>query len=96
MRSDKAREHRQHARSLHDLYVPEEWINDGDAIVVAPMGSIAAGPLRRKKGILYADIDKEAARQARRSLDVCGHYARPDIFSFSVNRKPLDPVTFLD
>jgi len=78
------------------LFSPEEWINDGDAVVIKPMGAIAAGPHRREKGILYAEIDPEAARRARRSLDVCGHYSRPDIFSFSVNRKPLTPVTFLD
>jgi nitrilase len=78
------------------LFTPDEWINDGDAVVVKPMGAIAAGPYHREKGILYAEIDPEAARRARRSLDVCGHYSRPDIFSFSVNRKPLAPVTFLD
>jgi nitrilase len=76
------------------LFKPEEWINDGDAVVVKPMGAIAAGPHTRQKAILYAEIDKETARRARRSLDVCGHYARPDIFSLSVNRKPLDPVAF--
>ncbi len=78
------------------LFNPDEWINDGDAVVVNPAGIVAAGPLHREKGILYAEIDIEAARQARRSLDVCGHYARPDIFSFSVNRKPLHPVEFSD
>ena len=60
------------------------------------MGAIAAGPLKREKGILYAEIDREAARRARRSLDVCGHYSRPDIFSFSVDRRPLNPVQFTD
>ena len=78
------------------LFTSEEWINDGDAVVVKPMGTIAAGPHHREKGILYAEIDPEAARRARRSLDVCGHYSRPDIFSFSVDRKPLAPATFLD
>ena len=78
------------------LFKPDEWINDGDAVVVKPMGAIAAGPLNREKGILYADIDAEAARRARRSIDVCGHYSRPDIFSFAVNRKPLPPVVFSD
>lgn len=78
------------------LYKPDEWINDGDAVVVNPSGEIIAGPLHREKGILYAEIDIEAARQARRSLDVSGHYARPDIFSLSVNRKPLQPAEFLD
>jgi nitrilase len=78
------------------LYPPDEWINDGDAVVISPAGAVTAGPLHREKGILYADIDIEAARRARRSLDVCGHYARPDIFSFSVNRKPLHPAEFSD
>jgi nitrilase len=78
------------------LFTPEEWINPGDAVVVKPNGAVAAGPLNREKGILYADIDAEESRRARRSLDVCGHYARPDIFSLSVSRKPLDPVAFSD
>ena len=65
------------------LFKPEEWINAGDAVVIKPNGAMAAGPLNREKGILYADIDAEEARRARRSLDVCGHYARPDIFSLS-------------
>lgn len=78
------------------LFDPEEWINDGNAVVVKPGGAVFAGPLMREKGVLYADIDKEEARRARRSLDVCGHYSRPDIFSFSVDRRPLRPVTFSD
>ena len=78
------------------LFPSEEWINDGDAVVVKPMGAIVAGPHHRQKGILYAEIDAETARRARRSLDVCGHYSRPDIFSLSVNRRPLDPAIFLD
>jgi nitrilase len=78
------------------LYKPEEWINDGNATVVNPSGAVVAGPLTREKAILYAEIDVEAARRARRSVDVTGHYARPDVFSLSVNRKPLPPVEFVD
>ena len=78
------------------LYKPDEWINDGDAVVINPAGTVTAGPLHREKGILFAEIDVEAARRARRSLDVCGHYARPDVFSFSVNRKPYLPAEFSD
>ncbi|MBA1147685.1 carbon-nitrogen hydrolase family protein [Ectothiorhodospiraceae bacterium WFHF3C12] len=78
------------------LFEPDEWINDGNAVVVKPMGAIAAGPLYREKGILYAEIDNDAAKAARRSLDVCGHYARPDLFSFSVDRSPREPVTFTE
>jgi nitrilase len=78
------------------LFDPDEWINNGEAVVIQPTGAIAAGPLKREKGILYAEIDAEAARRARRSLDVCGHYARPDIFSLSVSRRSLRPIAFLD
>jgi len=78
------------------LFEAEEWINDGDAVVVAPNGKVAAGPLHRDKAILYAEIDAEAAKRARRSMDVAGHYARPDVFSFSVDRRLGRPAEFSD
>lgn len=78
------------------LYQPDEWINDGDAVVIKPNGAVAAGPLHREKGILYADLDPEEARRARRSLDVAGHYSRQDIFTLSVDRRPSQPVAFED
>ena len=73
---------------------PEEWINDGDSVVVAPGGKIIAGPLRREAGILYADIDLDAVSAARRRLDVAGHYARPDVFRLHVNRQRQSPLSF--
>jgi nitrilase len=72
----------------------EDWLCDGDAVVVKPFGRVAAGPLRREKGVLFAEIDPEVARRSRRSLDVTGHYARPDLFKLTVNRAPMKPVEF--
>ncbi|MEX5726722.1 nitrilase [Rhodovulum iodosum] len=72
---------------------PEEWINDGDAVVMKPFGGPVAGPMHREKGLLWAEIDPAAAAAARRKFDVTGHYARPDIFHLSVNRSPQRPVT---
>jgi nitrilase len=72
----------------------EEWVNPGDSVVIAPGGKIVAGPMRQEPGILYADIDKQQTGLARRSLDVVGHYARPDIFKLSVNTTPQSPVEF--
>ncbi|MDR6926123.1 carbon-nitrogen hydrolase family protein [Pseudomonas sp. BE134] len=75
---------------------PQEWINDGDSVVVNPQGRIVAGPLHREAGILYADIDVSVVAPARRALDVTGHYARPDIFELQVRRTPATAVRYID
>jgi nitrilase len=72
----------------------DEWINAGDSVVVAPGGRIAAGPMRQQRGIVYADLDLERVTQARRTLDVVGHYARPDLFRLHVDTRPARPVVF--
>ena len=74
----------------------EEWINDGDSVVVSPQGRVVAGPLHKEAGILYADIDVSLVAPARRALDVTGHYARPDIFELQVRRTPATAVHYID
>jgi len=78
------------------VFPAEEWINGGGAMVVNPSGSIVAGPLVEKKEILYSETDTDASKKARRSLDVAGHYSRPDIFSLEINRGSSRPVDFED
>lgn len=73
---------------------PEEWINLGDSVIVDPSGNVVAGPLRREYGFLYADIALDRVGMAKRTLDVVGHYARPDVFQLHVNRERQAPVTF--
>lgn len=63
-------------------------------MIVEPGGNIVAGPLHEELGILYADLDLERVGVARRSLDVVGHYSRPDIFRLQVNDDRLVPVEF--
>jgi nitrilase len=74
----------------------EEWINSGDAVVVDPTGAIVLGPAHRERGIFYADCDPSRAQAARRSLDVVGHYHRPDVFRLEVDRTARPPVAFED
>ena len=78
------------------LFKDEEWINPGDAIAVKPGGTLVAGPLHEEKSILYAMIDADTARAARKSLDVAGHYSRPDVFQLNVDRQPKPPAVFRD
>lgn len=72
----------------------DEWINQGDSVVIAPGGEIVAGPMRNAVGFLEADIDIAGVAAARRSLDVVGHYSRPDIFTLKVDARAQSPLEF--
>lgn len=83
------------APGMTDLYPSaDEWINAGDSAVIAPSGKVVVGPLRNDVGVLYADIDSQDIVNARRTLDVTGHYSRSDLFSLHVHTGPLHPVNF--
>ncbi|SEO81885.1 nitrilase [Salinihabitans flavidus] len=72
----------------------DEWVNPGDAVIYKPFGGVHAGPMHQEKGLLISDIDVSAARSSRRKFDASGHYARPDVFTLTVNRSRQAPVTF--
>jgi len=75
------------------LYAEPRWLNPGDSVIVAPGGQIAAGPMHEQHGILTTVIDVNRSTAEHRTLDVTGHYARPDIFDLRVNRAPQVPIT---
>jgi nitrilase len=81
----------QRAKLFPDL---DEWFNPGDSVVVAPDGKVVAGPLHEEHGILYAECDPARSAAAKRTLDVTGHYGRPDIFRLEVDREARVPVEF--
>lgn len=58
-------------------------LNGGSAII-APDGSILAGPVFDEETILVAELDLSRIREESLTLDVTGHYSRPDIFEFKV------------
>ncbi len=72
----------------------EEWVNPGDSVVIAPGGEIMAGPMNKEVGILYHELDRERVSSAKRTLDVAGHYSRPDIFQLHVNTQAQSPCVF--
>lgn len=63
-----------------------EWINTGNSCIISPKGQLLAGPLDSEEGILYAEINMNEIIEAKRSLDVVGHYSRPDVLYFSINK----------
>ena len=67
----------------------------GGSLIVAPLGKVLVGPDYSGETILYADIDPEDVVRARYDFDVVGHYARPDVFSLSVNVAPQNAVVRL-
>lgn len=71
-----------------------EWINPGDSCVIAPGGDWLVEPLHQSEGILYSSIDPDKVAVARRSLDVAGHYSRPDIFQLQVKSEPQSSIQF--
>ena len=72
---------------------PDEWMMHGRSVIVGPLGEILAGPLVDAEGILTAEIDIDDLIGAKLDFDAVGHYARPDLFSLSVDEKPHLPVT---
>ncbi|MEU0791420.1 carbon-nitrogen hydrolase family protein [Amycolatopsis sp. NPDC005961] len=67
----------------------------GGSVIVGPLGDVLAGPLRDAEGLITASIGLGEIVTARKSLDVSGHYARPDVFALTVDERPRDGVTFL-
>ena len=67
----------------------KEWINTGNSCIIDPKGKFLAGPLDTQQGIIYAELNMNEIIEAKRMFDVAGHYSRPDVFNFSIN-KPLN------
>jgi nitrilase len=68
------------------------WLEEGNTVVVAPSGTVLAGPVRQREETLIADLSLRDVTVARRHLDPAGHYNRPDIFRLQVNTSPRPAV----
>jgi nitrilase len=71
---------------------PETVLMRGGSAIVDPLGHVLAGPDFSGEAVLSAEIDPGQAARAKYDFDVVGHYARPDIFTLSVNEAPMLPV----
>ena len=69
------------------------WIEPGNSLVVAPNGTLLAGPVREAEETLVVDLDLGQPLARRRFLDPTGHYNRPDVFRLMVDTTKREAVT---
>lgn len=62
----------------------DQWLSGGSAII-GPNGRYIAGPADNTEQLLTAEVDPGLITEELMTLDVCGHYARPDVFKLTVN-----------
>lgn len=71
-----------------DLIDQPEMMCAGGSVIISPMGEVLAGPLWNQEGLLVAELDFSLLAKSKLDFDVTGHYARPDVFEFKVNKQP--------
>jgi len=63
----------------------DTFVLNGGSAIIAPDGSLLAGPVFNEEVILTAEIDLSRIAEENLALDVAGHYSRSDIFDFKMN-----------
>lgn len=75
-----------------DTLPPDTICSAGGSCIVDPLGNVLAGPLWDAEGIITAEIDLRQVARGRYDFDPVGHYARPDVFSLSVDTEAKKAV----
>lgn len=65
---------------------PEAWVVRGGSAIIGPDAGYVAEPVYDTPTTLVAELDLDACRREHMTLDVAGHYARPDLFALTVRR----------
>ena len=65
---------------------PENFLLRGGSCVIAPDGSFIVEPVFDKETIITAELDLTMNDREKMTLDVSGHYSRPDVFDFKIKR----------
>ena len=61
---------------------PDAFLLRGGSAIIGPDGKYVLEPVYEQETILTAELDLNAVDRERMTLDVSGHYSRPDIFDF--------------
>lgn len=65
---------------------PSQLVLRGGSAIIGPDGAYIAGPVFDEARILTAELDLARVREESMSLDVGGHYSRPDCLELRVTR----------
>jgi predicted amidohydrolase len=71
---------------MAELRAAPDVILNGGSAVIGPDGKYVIEPVYGKEALVVAEIDVDRAYAENLTLDVAGHYSRPDVFELSVNR----------
>lgn len=75
-----------------DLAAAPEVLIDGGSAVIGPDGAYITGPVFGREQLLVAEIETEQIDREKLTLDVTGHYSRPDLFDLRVDRREMKQV----
>jgi predicted amidohydrolase len=65
---------------------PDAWVLRGGSAIIGPDGQYIREPVYEEPAILCVQLDLGRVREELMTLDVAGHYHRPDLFDFQVHR----------
>ena len=60
--------------------------SNGCSCIIDPRGEVIAGPVQGQETILTATGSLDLVQAVKAVIDIGGHYSRPDVFQFSINR----------
>ncbi|MDP9415101.1 MAG: carbon-nitrogen hydrolase family protein [Pseudomonadota bacterium] len=61
---------------------PDQWVLRGGSAIIGPDGKYIIEPVYEEPRILVAELDLRRASEESMTLDVTGHYHRPELFDF--------------
>lgn len=62
----------------------DQFVLRGGSAIIAPDGRYVRDPIFDGPAVLIGDLDLGLTREESMTLDVTGHYSRPDVFTFAV------------
>jgi predicted amidohydrolase len=65
---------------------PQDWVLRGGSAIIGPDGHYVTEPLFERPSLIVADLDLGRVREERMTLDVSGHYHRPELLRLDVVR----------